>query len=56
MQTNSIFDFVVKNSKGEDVSLQSFSNKKGLILVNVASACGLTDSNYKELVELYATY
>ncbi|XP_043476796.1 probable phospholipid hydroperoxide glutathione peroxidase isoform X2 [Leptopilina heterotoma] len=51
----SIYDFTAKSIKGEDVPL---SNYKGhvCIIVNVASKCGLTKTNYKELNELYDKY
>ncbi|XP_025405396.1 probable phospholipid hydroperoxide glutathione peroxidase isoform X3 [Sipha flava] len=51
----SVYDFTVKNIKGEDVSLEKY---KGfvLIIVNVASKCGYTSKHYKELVELDEKY
>eukprot|EP00475_Leptophrys_vorax_P008418 TRINITY_DN1544_c0_g1_i1.p1 TRINITY_DN1544_c0_g1~~TRINITY_DN1544_c0_g1_i1.p1 ORF type:complete len:273 (-),score=34.10 TRINITY_DN1544_c0_g1_i1:178-888(-) len=48
-------DFSVKDIDGKDVSLDKFKGKVCLV-VNVASACGLTDSNYKGLQELYEKY
>ncbi|XP_053213403.1 glutathione peroxidase-like [Panonychus citri] len=50
---NSIFDFVMKNLDGEDVPLEQYRGKVCLV-VNVASNCGLTKSNYRQLNELYA--
>ncbi|PPR85536.1 hypothetical protein GOBAR_AA35158 [Gossypium barbadense] len=41
--------------RGNDVSLSDYSGKVVLI-VNVASKCGLTQSNYKELNVLYEKY
>lgn len=51
----SIYDFTVKDSRGNDVSLSGY-NGKVLLIVNVASKCGLTQSNYKELSVLYEKY
>ncbi|XP_058094090.1 probable glutathione peroxidase 2 [Magnolia sinica] len=51
----SIYDFTVKDIRGNDVSLSSYSGKV-LLIVNVASKCGLTHSNYKELNILYENY
>ncbi|GLT92800.1 hypothetical protein SLE2022_106160 [Rubroshorea leprosula] len=51
----SIFDFTVKDIRGNDVSLSEY-NGKVLLIVNVASQCGLTNSNYKELNVLYERY
>ncbi|CAK9202725.1 unnamed protein product [Sphagnum troendelagicum] len=48
----SIYDFVVKDIDGNDVELSTFKGKV-LLIVNVASQCGLTQQNYKELAELY---
>ncbi|KAG4972934.1 hypothetical protein AAZX31_11G023600 [Glycine max] len=51
----SVYDFVVKDAKGDDVDL-SFYKGKVLLIVNVASQCGLTNSNYTELNQLYDKY
>lgn len=51
----SIYDFTVKDIRGNDVSLSDY-NGKVLLIVNVASKCGLTHSNYKELNVLYEKY
>lgn len=51
----SIHDFTVKDIDGKDVSLSKFKGKP-LLIVNVASRCGLTSSNYKELSHLYDKY
>eukprot|EP00245_Coleochaete_scutata_P010276 TRINITY_DN3573_c0_g1_i1.p1 TRINITY_DN3573_c0_g1~~TRINITY_DN3573_c0_g1_i1.p1 ORF type:complete len:239 (+),score=66.69 TRINITY_DN3573_c0_g1_i1:91-807(+) len=49
------YDFTVKNIDGAEVALSEYKGKVALI-VNVASACGLTQSNYKELTEIYDKY
>ncbi|PPD95514.1 hypothetical protein GOBAR_DD07450 [Gossypium barbadense] len=46
---------VNKDIRGNDVSLSEYKGKVVLI-VNVASKCGLTQSNYKELNVLYEKY
>eukprot|EP00256_Glycine_max_P065057 XP_025979652.1 uncharacterized protein LOC100819033 isoform X1 [Glycine max] len=51
----SVYDFVVKDAKGDVVDL-SFYKGKVLLIVNVASQCGLTNSNYTELNQLYDKY
>ncbi|KAL8106802.1 hypothetical protein AgCh_023540 [Apium graveolens] len=51
----SIRDFTVKDGKGNDVELSKYKGKV-LLIVNVASQCGLTTSNYTELAELYQKY
>ncbi|MCL7035266.1 hypothetical protein MKW94_009753 [Papaver nudicaule] len=50
-----IYDFTVKNIDGTDVSMKDYAGKV-LLIVNVASKCGLTEANYKELNHLYAKY
>ncbi|MDR0877754.1 MAG: glutathione peroxidase [Treponema sp.] len=47
----SIYDFTVKNGKGEDVSLEQYKGKV-LLIVNTATHCGFTPQ-YKGLQELY---
>ncbi|GLJ09911.1 hypothetical protein SUGI_0118110 [Cryptomeria japonica] len=51
----SVHDFNVKDIKGNDVSLSTYKGKV-LLIVNVASHCGLTTSNYQEMNELYAKF
>ncbi|ENN70682.1 probable phospholipid hydroperoxide glutathione peroxidase [Dendroctonus ponderosae] len=51
----SIYDFTVKDIKGNDVPLANYKGHVCLI-VNVASKCGLTSSNYEALNELYEKY
>ncbi|XAR55060.1 Phospholipid-hydroperoxide glutathione peroxidase [Bertholletia excelsa] len=51
----SVYDFTVKDAKGNDVDLSVYKGKV-LIIVNVASQCGLTNSNYTELSKLYEKY
>jgi len=44
-----------KDIRGNDVKLSEYAGKV-LLIVNVASQCGLTNSNYKELNVLYDKY
>lgn len=50
-----LYDFSVKDIDRNDVSLSKFKGKV-LLIVNVASKCGLTTSNYKELSHVYEKY
>ncbi|XP_075508377.1 putative phospholipid hydroperoxide glutathione peroxidase [Primulina tabacum] len=50
-----IHDFTVKDIDGNDVELSKFKGKV-LLIVNVASKCGLTSSNYPELSNVYDKY
>ncbi|KAJ2951056.1 hypothetical protein O0L34_g5435 [Tuta absoluta] len=52
---NSIHEFTVKNLKGEEVKLDVYKGHVCLI-VNVASQCGLTANNYKQLNQLFDEY
>ncbi|KDR22003.1 probable phospholipid hydroperoxide glutathione peroxidase isoform X1 [Zootermopsis nevadensis] len=52
---SSIYDFTVKDINGQDVSLEKYKGHAAII-VNVASKCGLTATNYKELAELHDNY
>ncbi|XP_077219072.1 protein HUA2-LIKE 2-like [Tasmannia lanceolata] len=51
----SVHHFTVKDSNGKDVDLGIYRGKV-LLIVNVASKCGLTESNYTQLTELYSKY
>ncbi|XP_058059534.1 uncharacterized protein LOC131210323 isoform X1 [Anopheles bellator] len=51
----SVYDFTVKDSQGESVSLDKYRGKV-LLIVNIASKCGLTKGNYAELTELSEKY
>ncbi|XP_074303963.1 putative phospholipid hydroperoxide glutathione peroxidase [Silene latifolia] len=51
----SVHEFVVKDARGNEVDLSIYKGKV-LLIVNVASQCGLTNSNYPELTKLYETY
>ncbi|KAI3453999.1 hypothetical protein Pfo_010662 [Paulownia fortunei] len=50
-----IHEFTVKDIDQKDVSLSKFKGRV-LLIVNVASRCGLTSSNYTELSHLYEKY
>ena len=47
----SIYDYKVKNRKGEDVSISNYKGKI-LIIVNTATGCGFTPQ-YEGLEKLY---
>ena len=49
-----IYDFKVKNRKGEDISLENYKGKV-LLIVNTATRCGFTPQ-YDELENLYEKY
>ncbi|XP_047966296.1 probable phospholipid hydroperoxide glutathione peroxidase, partial [Salvia hispanica] len=44
-----------QDAKGDDINLSAYKGKV-LLIVNVASQCGLTNSNYTELTQLYQKY
>lgn len=50
----SIYDYKVKNRKGEDISLADFKGKV-LLIVNTATGCGFTPQ-YEGLEKLYEEY
>lgn len=49
-----VYDFVVKDAKGNDVNLADYKGKT-LLIVNVASKCGFTPQ-YEGLEKLYQKY
>lgn len=50
----SVYDFTMKSIEGKDVPLSEYKGKV-LVIVNVASKCGLTPQ-YKELEAIYEQY
>lgn len=52
---NTIYEFTVKDTYGQDVSLEKYRGYVVLI-VNIASQCGLTKSNYAKLTQLHKDY
>jgi glutathione peroxidase len=52
---DTIYDITVKNIDGTPVKLSQFKGDV-LMIVNVASKCGLTDNHYKRLQPLYEEY
>jgi len=54
-EAKSIYDFTAKNIKGNEVPLEKYKGNV-CVIVNVASQCGLTKSNYADLNELYDKY
>lgn len=51
----SIYDFTAKDINGDEVSLEKYKGHV-CIIVNVASKCGHTKSNYEQFVELFDKY
>jgi len=54
-KAESIYDFTVKDTYGKDVSLEKYRGNVVLI-VNIASQCGLTKNNYAKLTKLDNDY
>ncbi|KAJ6640716.1 putative phospholipid hydroperoxide glutathione peroxidase, partial [Pseudolycoriella hygida] len=54
-KATSIYDFTVKDSFGNDVHLNRYKGNV-VIIVNIASKCGFTKSNYAKLTELKNKY
>ena len=49
-----VYDYVIKNGKGEDVALRDYEGKV-LLIVNTATGCGFTPQ-YEALEKMYAKY
>ncbi|KAJ0393246.1 hypothetical protein P43SY_007228 [Pythium insidiosum] len=52
----SFWSFAAKDATGKELSMETFRSSKAILIVNVASACGYTDQNYRELQVLYDKY
>ncbi|XGW08934.1 hypothetical protein V3C99_011331 [Haemonchus contortus] len=55
MAATNVYQFKVKDADEKEVSLDKYKGKV-LIIVNVASQCGLTNSNYTQFKELLDKY
>jgi len=54
LKESSIYDFYMKTIQGKDKSISDYKGKV-IVIVNVASKCGLTPQ-YKELEDVYLKY
>ena len=52
--SQALYDITVQNSQGQDIPLSTYKNK-AVLIVNVASKCGLTPQ-YEGLQKLYEQY
>lgn len=53
--TTTIYNFTVKDLRGNEIQLEEYKGYV-LLIVNVASYCSLTDTNYRQLNELHVKY
>ncbi|OWR45009.1 juvenile hormone epoxide hydrolase protein 3 [Danaus plexippus plexippus] len=54
-EPQTIYDFTVRDIHGREIKLDKYRGKV-VVIVNVASQCGLTDTNYHQLNELHDKY
>lgn len=50
----SFFSFAAKDIKGKTMNFELFKGKKCIVVVNVASQWGLTQSNYTQFSKMYS--
>ena len=50
------WSIAVKDIDGNDKTLNDYKGAKAYLIVNVASACGLTKSNYEQLTPIYKAH
>lgn len=50
-KASSVYEFTVKDTFGNEVPLKNYEGKV-LLIVNIASQCGLTKNNYEKLDKL----
>uniref|UniRef100_A0A158R4W4 Glutathione peroxidase n=1 Tax=Syphacia muris TaxID=451379 RepID=A0A158R4W4_9BILA len=55
MATKTFYEFSAKDIDGNEVSMGKYKGNV-VVVVNVASKCGFTDKNYKQLGELLTKY
>ncbi|XP_047510017.1 juvenile hormone epoxide hydrolase-like [Pieris napi] len=55
IKATSVHEFTVRDIYGRNIKLEKYKGYV-LLIVNVASQCGLTDKNYDQLNELYEKY
>ncbi|KAG3112157.1 hypothetical protein PI124_g7755 [Phytophthora idaei] len=55
-EKTAFLDFTIPDLKGRQVSMREFNAFPVILVVNVASECGYTNKNYRELQELYEKY
>lgn len=55
MSPDTIYHFTVKDAENKDVALDKYRGKV-VVVVNVASQCGLANSNYTQLKDLLHKY
>lgn len=53
---HTFLDFTVEDLDGKQVPMTNFQQNPVILVVNVASECGYTDQNYRELQTLYEKY
>ncbi|KHN71526.1 Putative glutathione peroxidase 7, chloroplastic [Toxocara canis] len=53
--SRTVYEFAAKDVDGNDVSMSKYKGY-ALVIVNVASDCSLTDSNYTQLKEILEKY
>lgn len=53
---NDLFMHSAVDAEGNKVPLSKYRDAKAIIIVNVASNCGYTYTNYNQLMELYEKY
>ena len=53
---NNFFAYEAVDIDGVNVKMSEFSNKKAILVVNVACKWALTNASYQELVNMYKIY
>ena len=56
VRAEDLWEHELLSDQNEVVSLSRYKDSKAVLIVNVASNCGYTYTNYKELEDLYDKY